>query len=152
MTANEEQAKSLFLAALELAPEQWPALLDEGCRGNAELRARVEQLLYAHQAMGKIGGHKPEDQPDGTPQHHVQGNRAQTVQHPRHGIDEPAAEPGRASPTEEGAQHDAEGQRPQPGRLIRRAAQRFAGHQIGNLIPDNRAEDQANGPDETNHR
>jgi len=56
MTANEEQAKSLFLAALECAPERWPALLDDGCRGNAELRARVEQLLYAHQALGEIGG------------------------------------------------------------------------------------------------
>jgi eukaryotic-like serine/threonine-protein kinase len=66
MTANEEQAKSLFLAALECAPERWPALLDDGCRGNAELRARVEQLLYAHQAMGKIGGHDAEDEPEAT--------------------------------------------------------------------------------------
>jgi eukaryotic-like serine/threonine-protein kinase len=66
MTANEEQAKSLFLAALECAPERWPALLDDRCRGNAELRARVEQLLYAHRAMGEIGGHEADDQGEAT--------------------------------------------------------------------------------------
>jgi serine/threonine protein kinase/tetratricopeptide (TPR) repeat protein len=61
MAANEEQAKSVFLAALERSADQWPGLLDEACRGNAELRARVEQLLYAHQAMGEIGGQRTQD-------------------------------------------------------------------------------------------
>ncbi|MCI0637925.1 MAG: serine/threonine protein kinase, partial [Gemmataceae bacterium] len=56
MTAIEEQARSVFLAALERAPEQWPAFLDETCRDNAELRARAERLLHAHQVMGSIHG------------------------------------------------------------------------------------------------
>src|SRR5262245_39508611 len=56
MTASEDQARSLFLAALERAPDHWPAFLDETCGENAELRARVEQLLHAHQAMGSIHG------------------------------------------------------------------------------------------------
>ncbi len=56
MTAIEVQARSIFLAALDLSPEGWPALLDESCGGDAELRARVEQLLRAHQAMGSIHG------------------------------------------------------------------------------------------------
>ncbi len=56
MTVSEDQARSIFFAALERAPEQWPAFLDEACGSNAELRARVEQLLHAHQALGSIHG------------------------------------------------------------------------------------------------
>jgi len=60
MTAIEEQARSIFLAALERAPTDWPALLDEACAGNADLRTHVEHLLRAHQAMGSIhGGQRP---------------------------------------------------------------------------------------------
>jgi serine/threonine protein kinase/tetratricopeptide (TPR) repeat protein len=50
----EEQARSVFLAALDCAPEQWAAFLDEACSGNAELRARVDDLLRAHQGLGSI--------------------------------------------------------------------------------------------------
>jgi WD40 repeat protein/serine/threonine protein kinase len=56
MTRIEDQARSMFLAALERAADQWPAFLDEVCGDNAELRARVEQLLHAHQVMGSIHG------------------------------------------------------------------------------------------------
>src|SRR4051812_13098037 len=52
MTAIEDQARSLFLAALEREPDQWPAFLDEACDG--AVRARVEELLSAHRAMGSI--------------------------------------------------------------------------------------------------
>src|SRR5262249_48598813 len=54
MTVIEEQARSIFLACLERAPEQWPAFLDQTCSDNPELRTRVEQLLKAHQAIGSI--------------------------------------------------------------------------------------------------
>src|SRR5262249_43243186 len=54
MTAIEDQARSLFLAALERGPDQWPAFLDGACGGNAAVRARVEELLRAHQTMGSI--------------------------------------------------------------------------------------------------
>jgi tetratricopeptide (TPR) repeat protein len=56
MTTFEDQARSVFLAALDRAPEQWPAFLDEACAANAELRARVGQLLHAHHALGSIHG------------------------------------------------------------------------------------------------
>src|SRR5713226_5212525 len=56
MIVIEAHARSLFLAALERAPDQWSAFLDESCGDNVELRARVEQLLHAHQAMGSIHG------------------------------------------------------------------------------------------------
>jgi serine/threonine protein kinase len=56
MIAIEEQARSIFLAALERAADQWPAFLDDACGANAELRARADQLLHAHQAMGSIHG------------------------------------------------------------------------------------------------
>src|SRR6516162_10348290 len=52
MTRIEDQARSLFLAALERGPDQWAAFLDEACGGNTAVRARAEELLRAHQAMG----------------------------------------------------------------------------------------------------
>jgi hypothetical protein len=45
---------SCFLAALERAPDQWPAFADEACGDQIELRARVQQLLHAHQTLGSI--------------------------------------------------------------------------------------------------
>jgi WD40 repeat protein/serine/threonine protein kinase len=54
MAALEDQARSIFLAALERAPDGWPEFLDSACGGDADLRARVEQLLGAHRAMGSI--------------------------------------------------------------------------------------------------
>ena len=56
MTAIEDQARALFLAAMDHTPDQWPAVLDEACGGDAGVRARVEELLRAHQAMGSIHG------------------------------------------------------------------------------------------------
>src|SRR5262249_30188077 len=54
MTAIEDQARSLFLAALERGSDQWVAFLDEACGVDAGVRARVEDLLRAHQALGSI--------------------------------------------------------------------------------------------------
>src|SRR5687768_4824642 len=54
MTATEDQARATFLAALEREPHQWPAYLHEACGADAELRARVEQLLRSHESMGSI--------------------------------------------------------------------------------------------------
>jgi serine/threonine protein kinase len=56
MASIEHQARLNFLAALDRAPDQWPAFLDEACGDNADLRARVEQLLQAHEGMGSIHG------------------------------------------------------------------------------------------------
>jgi serine/threonine protein kinase/predicted Zn-dependent protease len=54
MTAVEDRAKTIFLAALERAPDQLPAFLDEACGDDADVRARVEQLLRSHDALGSI--------------------------------------------------------------------------------------------------
>jgi WD40 repeat protein/serine/threonine protein kinase len=54
MNAIEDQARSIFLDALDRAPDAWPAFLDQACGADAELRGRVAQLLRAHQAMGSI--------------------------------------------------------------------------------------------------
>jgi len=54
MNVIEERARSIFLAAMERALEHWPAFLDAACGGDAQLRARVDQLLQTHQAMGSI--------------------------------------------------------------------------------------------------
>src|SRR5262245_10287828 len=54
MSAIDQKAKAIFLDALERAPDQWSAYLDEVCGGNADLRVRVDQLLDAHQAAGSV--------------------------------------------------------------------------------------------------
>jgi serine/threonine protein kinase/tetratricopeptide (TPR) repeat protein len=48
------QAKSLFLSAIERAPEEWPTFLDHACAGNVPLRAEVEKLLRAQAALGSF--------------------------------------------------------------------------------------------------
>jgi WD40 repeat protein/serine/threonine protein kinase len=55
MSIPSNQAKSLFLAAIEdLAPEQWPAFLEQACAGDVELSADVEKLLRAYSEMGSF--------------------------------------------------------------------------------------------------
>ncbi len=46
--------ESLFFAALERAPAERPAFLDEACRDKPELRERVERLLNAKQQAGQF--------------------------------------------------------------------------------------------------
>ena len=38
------QAKALFLAAIERAPQVWPIFLDQACAGNDRLRADVDKM------------------------------------------------------------------------------------------------------------
>lgn len=56
MAVDEHEARSIFITALERSPEQWPAFLDEACRGDLELRTRVLALLQAHNEMGTVHG------------------------------------------------------------------------------------------------
>jgi eukaryotic-like serine/threonine-protein kinase len=54
MNAIEDDARAVFLEAVGRSPNDWPAFLGAACGENAELRARVEKLLDAHQQMGSI--------------------------------------------------------------------------------------------------
>lgn len=56
MSEIQRQAKEIFLQALELKPDQVPQLLETACKGNSELRMRVEALLDAHQNAGDFLG------------------------------------------------------------------------------------------------
>jgi serine/threonine protein kinase len=56
MNALEDHARTVFLAAVERTPGEWPAFLDAACGVDADLRARVDKLLDAHQALGSIHG------------------------------------------------------------------------------------------------
>jgi serine/threonine protein kinase len=50
---RSNQAKSIFLATIdEQAPEHWAAFLEQACGGDGRLRADVERLLRAHEAIG----------------------------------------------------------------------------------------------------
>jgi eukaryotic-like serine/threonine-protein kinase len=50
MAIDAARAKSIFLATSDLDPAERAAFLDRECRGDAELRARVEALLRANDA------------------------------------------------------------------------------------------------------
>ncbi len=54
MNANPQQARSIFLAAVERPAEQRAAYLDEACAADAELRQRVEVLLKAHDQANSL--------------------------------------------------------------------------------------------------
>jgi serine/threonine protein kinase/tetratricopeptide (TPR) repeat protein len=75
----EDQARSIFLAALDRAHDQWPAHLDEACGADAALRARVEELLQAHQKMGTIQPAGVDDARIGTLDEPAQTERPGTV-------------------------------------------------------------------------
>src|ERR1700733_375897 len=57
MNDHVDQARTIFLAAIEEAPDLRPAFLDGACGEDGELRAQVEHLLEAHQALGSIHFH-----------------------------------------------------------------------------------------------
>ena len=57
MAVDVDQARSIFLAAIEEGPDKRPAFLGKACGDDGELRARVEHLLEAHQALGSIHFH-----------------------------------------------------------------------------------------------
>ena len=48
MPAEPNRVRDVFLAAVELAPEQRPVYLAEACGGDADLRAEVDRLLVAN--------------------------------------------------------------------------------------------------------
>jgi serine/threonine protein kinase/Tfp pilus assembly protein PilF len=54
MSDGTDQAKSIFLAAIEHAPERWPAFLEQACAGDVPLRAEVERLLRACSELGSF--------------------------------------------------------------------------------------------------
>src|SRR5690349_1026799 len=56
MAAIEDQARSIFLAAIDRPADQRPAFVEEACGGNTELWARVDELLHAHEEQGSIHG------------------------------------------------------------------------------------------------
>src|SRR6516165_4963162 len=49
MPASPDTVKSLFFAALEKGPAERPTFLDSACRGDDELRRRLEALLRSHE-------------------------------------------------------------------------------------------------------
>jgi eukaryotic-like serine/threonine-protein kinase len=54
MTANRQQLKDLFHAAVELAPQDRGAFLNANCATDEELRGQVSRLLSAHEAAGNF--------------------------------------------------------------------------------------------------
>jgi serine/threonine-protein kinase len=54
MNATPMKARDIFLAAVKMSPEAWPAYLAEACGGDEELRRRVANLLQAHQEAGSF--------------------------------------------------------------------------------------------------
>jgi serine/threonine protein kinase/tetratricopeptide (TPR) repeat protein len=67
MNPDPQQAKEIFLAALELAAGQRGSYLDQACGGNAELRARVDKLLQAHDREDSLVAPAPQPTLDSYP-------------------------------------------------------------------------------------
>ncbi len=64
MSEVAERAKSIFLKAVEeYAPNEWRAYLNGACGSDAELRARVEDLLNAHAELGTFREQGERDSP-----------------------------------------------------------------------------------------
>jgi hypothetical protein len=57
MSAATSDPKAIFLAALDQpSPEERSRFLETACRGDPDLRARVERLLAAHDQAGQFLG------------------------------------------------------------------------------------------------
>src|SRR5262245_60436727 len=54
MTAEPDQLRELFLAALKVPGGARDAFLRDACKGADELRARVRLLIQAHEELGSI--------------------------------------------------------------------------------------------------
>ncbi len=54
MPADPNRVRDVFLAAVELSPEQRPSFLAEACGRDADLRAEVDRLLGANAAPDSI--------------------------------------------------------------------------------------------------
>jgi WD40 repeat protein/serine/threonine protein kinase len=54
MSASPNRAREIFVAGLKLAPDQWPAYLQEACGEDDALRGRVQNLLVAHRDAGSF--------------------------------------------------------------------------------------------------
>src|SRR5215469_11995737 len=52
MTPRLETIKEIFHAALDCAPNQLSAFLDQTCAGDEDLRGKVEALLASHRQAG----------------------------------------------------------------------------------------------------
>jgi len=67
MTLLEDEARSIFLDALDREPDQWAAFVASACAADGELRAKVDQLLSAHRELGIIKDQRPETPPSSPP-------------------------------------------------------------------------------------
>jgi serine/threonine protein kinase/tetratricopeptide (TPR) repeat protein len=54
MSPDVRKVRDIFVAAIKVAPEQWPAFLQETCAGDENLRRQVTDLLQAHQQVGSF--------------------------------------------------------------------------------------------------
>ena len=54
MNSDSDPEVSIFTQALKLAPQDRAAFLDQACRGDGELRGKVEALLKAHDRLGNF--------------------------------------------------------------------------------------------------
>ena len=55
MNASIQREQAIFVAAVgQVPPEQWEAYAREACAGDAQLLARVRQLLRAHAEAGSF--------------------------------------------------------------------------------------------------
>jgi serine/threonine protein kinase len=89
--------RDVFLAALEVAPAQRTAFLDQACGGDVELRRLVEELLLSHDEAGSFLEHAAvagaaSRLPGGPGENGVAGEAAETPEDEARGAHRPSAE------------------------------------------------------------
>jgi serine/threonine protein kinase len=54
MNESNEREEHIFAEALAIPEGEWPRFFEEACKGDADLRRRIELLLKAHRSAGKF--------------------------------------------------------------------------------------------------
>jgi hypothetical protein len=54
MNPEAQSVRDLFVAAVQLPPDQWEAFLEEACAGDDKLYGQVNDLLREHQQAGSV--------------------------------------------------------------------------------------------------
>ena len=104
MPADPIRVRDVFLAAVELAPEQRPGYLAEACGGDADLRAEVDRLLAANADPDSILEPAPPTAADATAA--FVASHPGTVEFPGGTPATDASDPNPLSPSDTVARHD----------------------------------------------
>ena len=54
MNPKAQRVRDVFVAAVDVPPDQWEAFLKQACAGDEDLHRQVSELLQVHQQPGSF--------------------------------------------------------------------------------------------------